>query len=136
MGNMLICSSHQEISHQIHNLARWLHRTLTKVETHKVLIVGHKAGRVVVPGRLVVKHGDYVEFNALNEDVTIFIPNTGILADLVLEISATKSKARQVLEDAPVGEHPYAVFCGGEARNFAEGNSSPVIIIEPPPIGP
>jgi len=88
------------------------------------------------PGRLHVKAGDSVEFGAENTNTTIWIPNAEELfgireKPLIFDIkSGGKSETFTVMQDLPEGkEYPYAVYCEN-SNDFAEGNTSPRMIIE------
>ena len=88
------------------------------------------------PGHLHVKAGDSVEFGAENTNTTIWIPNAKELfgdkrEHLIFDIkSGGKSKTFKVEKDLERGkEYPYAVYCEN-SDDFAEGNTSPRMIIE------
>ena len=90
----------------------------------------------VVPAYVVVqiergKKGGKITFKAVECSAVAFIPNENILANKkrVVLISKNGKTDVQVDKNAPLGEHPYAMFCV-EANDFAVGRSHPVIIID------
>ena len=101
----------------------------SKIEKHK-----HMAH----PGHQYVDPGDTIQFAPRNTDVKIFIPNSTDLFEgkseeyLVLEISKKELSEPFIVKD--IGDEdvkifPYAVYCK-EGNNFAEGGTSPAIIIK------
>ena len=92
--------------------------------------------RFARPGRLGVKSGEEVIFEAKHTNTTIWIPNAKELfgdkrEHLVFDIkSGGKSETFTVKQGLPKGkEYPYAVYCEN-SNDFAEGNTSPRMIIE------
>ncbi|MBL7136264.1 MAG: hypothetical protein ISS81_06695 [Candidatus Marinimicrobia bacterium] len=91
--------------------------------------------RFARPGRLGVKSGEEVIFEAENTNTTIWIPNAEELfgrgEHLVFDIeSGGKSETFTVMPRLRIGkEYPYAVYCEN-SNDFAEGNTSPRMIIE------
>ena len=87
------------------------------------------------PGHLGVESGEEVIFEAKNTNTTIWIPNAeelfGREEHLVFDIeSGGKSETFTVKQGLPKGkEYPYAVYCEN-SNDFAEGNTSPRMIIE------
>ncbi|MCK4297201.1 MAG: hypothetical protein KAX28_11165 [Candidatus Marinimicrobia bacterium] len=95
-----------------------------------------RKSRFVNPGRLCVKSGEEVIFEAKNTTTTIWIPNAEELFEngekhLIFDIeNGDKSKTFKVEKDLERGkEYPYAVYCEN-SDDFAEGNTSPRMIIE------
>jgi len=82
----------------------------------------------VVPGLLQVQPGDDVTFKALNGDVKIWFPVKDLFGVDSLEL---KKKVPQPLTVQQVNsdEYPYSAYCV-TTGTFAEGGSSPIIIIE------
>jgi len=92
--------------------------------------------RFANPGRLGVKIGEEVIFEAENTNTTIWIPNANELFGtkgeyLIFDIkSGGESETFTVMQGLPEGkEYPYAVYCEN-SNDFAEGNTSPRMIIE------
>ena len=92
--------------------------------------------RLANPGRLRVKSGEEVVFEAENTNTTIWIPNAeelfGIRGEhLIFDIeSGGQSETFMVMQGLPIGkEYPYAVYCEN-SNDFAEGNTAPRMIIE------
>ena len=123
-----------------------------------ILSAGGK--NVVWPPYLVVKEGETVVFRAVNTSATIHLPKPAVLVDdtgnidtqttegIVFQVGAgtrkrfkarkrdTKFKnwlkAKKLTKEYPIrGAYAYSVYCQ-EGGDFAEGNSSPVMILEPP----
>jgi hypothetical protein len=93
---------------------------------HKVLILC-KSNKVV-PGLLQVQPGDDVTFKALNGDVKIWFPVKDLFGVDSLQL---KRGAPQTLtvQKKDSDEYPYSPYCL-TTGTFAEGGSSPIIIIE------
>ena len=97
----------------------------------------HKTEHVVLPGVLHVNSNDQITFIASKSNITIFIPNADRLFLQVEknlrfpvnsgEVSETYTVVYNKNEEPLVV--PYAVFCEN-GNDFAEGNSSPKIIVE------
>lgn len=85
----------------------------------------------VDPPEITLHPTDSVEWIAVDDDMTVGIPNRMIFGEEEIEIQKGGSGQLEVLEDAPEGRFPYAVFCHG-GRCFAQGNSHPVMIIKKP----
>jgi hypothetical protein len=91
----------------------------------------------VVPSPIFLKQGESFQFLSVNSNVTLFFPNLSIfdkgheVIRLVPRDSVTVKITSQI--DPAILERsryfPYAVFCDN-ANDFAEGNSSPSMIIE------
>jgi hypothetical protein len=111
-----------------------------------VIVVACEAGKSrVVPGKAMARPGDKLIFIFKSRNAMVFFPEAEVLfgtsqrvftpdegGQLQLQLSESTSmrsalgtKAGQVL----VVEFPYAVYCS-DTREFAEGGSAPVIIIE------
>jgi hypothetical protein len=115
---------------------------------------------VVWPPYLLVKEGEEIVFRAINTSATILLPRPAVLLDENGEVETQTSegvlfqiaegerkrfrarkrdtkfkkwlKDKKLTSDYPMrGAYPYSVFCEKSA-DFAEGNSSPVMIFEPP----
>jgi hypothetical protein len=126
----------------------------------EVLIITVNGKNVVWPPYLVVKKLDSVVFRGVNTSATVVLPKPGLfeeeepeetksgLAGLSFRVDKGKKKRikvrknaqlrdfpgriKETANDYPVpGIYPYAVYCE-DGNDFAVGNSSPVIIIEPP----
>ena len=126
-----------------------------------IFSVGGK--NVVWPPYLFVKEDEAVCIRAVNTSVTILLPKPAVLWDpaeklemmsnegVLFQIPAggckwfvardrkkdTKFtrwlKTKKLTKEYPVrGAYPYSVYCD-KGGDFAEGNSSPVMLVEPPP---
>jgi hypothetical protein len=123
-----------------------------EAKTVTVSIINYGGKSVVWPPVAIVDGGDTIRFHAVNTNATVFIQTAfsfeGMekdkeLLDLpirhVLDVkvkpNVKSDKASADLsaggEDALGGVHPYSVYCAG-GNDFAEGNSNPMILIEPP----
>jgi len=121
-------------------------------KTVTVNVLCYNGKNIVWPPVAVVDGGDTVRFHAVNTDATIFIQSAlsfeGMESDKELfelpkrhtldlkvkpNVKADKSSADLSTEgqDAVGGVYPYSVYCK-DANDFAEGNSNPMILIEPP----
>ncbi|MFZ1947034.1 MAG: hypothetical protein WAW06_05770 [bacterium] len=124
-----------------------------------VLIVSHGGKNLVWPPIVTVKPGETVIFKVVNTTAKVYFPEcelfeetgtanlqgvgTGVVVALGASGGKLKVKSEQALEavgsaaSAVAGgprfprAYPYAVYCscGGD---FAEGHSSPIMIVEPP----
>ena len=122
-----------------------------KMET--VYILSYSGKNIVWPPVVVLDGGDTVKFQAVNTDATIFLE--GALSFEGMEKSAesldvpkkhtlslkVKPQVRRQKPpggltpagtEALAGVYPYSVYCV-EGNDFAEGNSSPIMVLEPPP---
>jgi hypothetical protein len=122
-----------------------------------IVIASFGGKSVVWPPVLVVKPGEEIQFKAVGTSATVFLPKPDAFRDVdalgapaaptrsVVAVGAqgvkikVKGQAATALgasaasaagSPAP-GIYPYAVYCKA-SNDFAEGNSSPVMIIEPP----
>lgn len=91
---------------------------------------------VASPGKQHVKKSDTVMFMAQGTNSVIFIPNANQLFDissnsLTIELkSGNQTQSYTISENVTIGDDfPYAVYCD-EDNDFAEGGSSPRIIID------
>lgn len=121
-----------------------------KMVTVKILSYGGRS--IVWPPVVVVDGEDTIRFHAVNTDATIFLESAFCFEEMENErelfalhkrhvldikvkpnIKADKASAdlRATGRDAVGGIHPYSVYCT-ESNDFAEGQSAPVIMIEPP----
>jgi hypothetical protein len=126
----------------------------------EVMVISYQGKHVVWPPYVVVAPGEEVVFKAVGVDATVFLPMPEMFEDtvdvhdgttrstepaqktdkgLVLEVgkqhTAVRVKKTDGLDAYPVrAAYPYSVYCK-QANTFAEGNSAPVMIIEPPPGG-
>jgi hypothetical protein len=126
----------------------------------EVMVISYQGKHVVWPPYVVVAHGEEVLFKGVGVDATVFLPMPDMFEDeievhtgtartnkpaqktgkgMVLEVGKQHTAVR-VKKTADLGDYatrtayPYSVYCK-EANTFAEGNSAPVMIIEPPPNG-
>jgi len=120
--------------------------------TVTVSIINYGGKSLTWPPVAIVDGGDTIRFHAVNTDATVFIQSAlsfeGMekdkelfdlpirhILDVKVKPNVKPDKASADLspegEDALAGVHPYSVYCAG-GNDFAEGNSNPVIIIEPP----
>ncbi len=80
---------------------------------------------VVLPGRVAVKRTQAVKImNQTAYPITVFVPSAAI------NQTAGPGDSVRVTLDKDVGHYRYAVYCD-EVDDFAEGASSPEIIIKP-----
>lgn len=125
-----------------------------------VTIFTYRDRNVVWPPCVVLKPGEEVVFKSVNTAATVFLPRPELFAvasgatataaaasaapGITLSLSGNAGGARIKIKGQPYavgggsapgnpapGVYPYAVYCKN-ANDFAEGNSSPVMIIEPP----
>jgi hypothetical protein len=130
---------------------------MMSVEVHRVSIVKTTtdgvAKCVVMPGYVCAEPGHKIQFKAVNTEVTIFIPDEVVAGprNRVITLKPQEKRNITVLKKALQesigltdkqsdkhwakhglpGEFPYAVYCR-DLRDFGVGNSSPVMILEPP----
>jgi hypothetical protein len=126
-------------------------------EVHKISIVKTTADGVakcvVMPGYVCAEPGPKIQFKAVNTEATIFIPDEIVAGnrDRVFRLKPQQKKNITVMKKALEesigmtdtqaekhwrsygipGEFPYAVYCN-DLKDFGVGNSSPVMILEPP----
>jgi hypothetical protein len=108
---------------------------------------------VVMPGYVCAEPGHKIQFKAVNTEVTVFIPDEIVAGDrnrvfmlkpqqkknitimkkaLEESIGMTDEQADKHWKNYGIpGEFPYAVYCH-DLKDFGVGNSSPVMILEPP----
>jgi hypothetical protein len=82
----------------------------------------------VVPPAIVANVNEEIRFIAINSAVTVWMPETSLFGVQQFEVKPGAPQT-QTVKGVPGGEYPYAVFCH-VMRRFAEGNSSPIIIVE------
>ena len=133
--------------------ARPVAKKTTKVKkTETVYIISYSGKNIVWPPVIVLDGGDAVKFRAVNTDAAVFFKGAlsfeGMQNDEEIlkvpkkHVLAMKVKPKVLKEKPPgglkpegkeavAGIYPYSVFCS-EGNDFAEGNSSPVMILEPP----
>jgi len=120
---------------------------------HQIMLIREEGSAAVVPGTQTVRPGDTVEFIALGDDFTMYLThkeffsldkNTLEVIDkgsLTIEIMAAQLAAAPA-EPGPEQDAywrdlglpmkvPYAAY-SMKAHSFAEGHSTPVLLIEPP----
>lgn len=113
-----------------------------KTAHHKIRVFVHGGKGRVEPGHLVVKPHDTLEFVTINTDASFFFPDPGVVAAVRkgvnprfgdLKLKPAKTSAPMVFEviKETGGVHPFAVFCAA-TNDFAEGHSSPMMIIDDP----
>jgi hypothetical protein len=121
-------------------------------KTEAVHIISYAGKNIVWPPVIVLDGGDTIRFRAVNTDATVFfkgalsfegmqndeeilkVPKKHVLAMKVKPKVLKKGPAGGLKPEgteAVAGVYPYSVFCS-EGNDFAEGNSSPVMILEPP----
>jgi len=102
---------------------------------HNVEIKCQNGKSLVIPGEIHVKRGDGVRFNAVNTDISLFMPRKDILESSeshsirIRSIKSGHSKTLKVRLDSHPDTYTYGVYCK-ENNDFAEGNSSPKMIVE------
>jgi hypothetical protein len=91
------------------------------------VLLDEASGRPVVrPGRVAVKRAQTVNIrNETNYSIRLYIPRLNVNGQV---ISAGQPPFQPDL-DQPPGHYRYAVYCE-EVEDFAEGGSSPIIIIK------
>jgi hypothetical protein len=121
-------------------------------KTVDVLVASLKKKNIVWPPVVVLDGGDTVRFQAVNTDATIFLEGALSFEGMTQQSEVFRVPKKRILEitvkpdvvaqepsggltaegaEAVAGAYPYSVFCS-EGCDFAEGNSSPVMLIEPP----
>jgi len=121
-------------------------------KTAVVHIISYPGKNIVWPPVVVLDGGDTVQFRAVGTDATIFLQGALSFEGMTEASELFKVPKKHMLEvtvkplvvtekpfegltpggtEAVAGIYPYSVFCS-EGRDFAEGNSTPVMIIEPP----
>ncbi len=112
--------------------------------TKTVKIFCEKSKGIVHPSPLFVTCEDSIEFKAINTAVTIFFPKEELFVEenpyikldpqqekyrRVGKVTLKNKKALESLDFEIPGAYTYAVYCEN-MNDFAEGNSSPSMIIE------
>ena len=95
--------------------------------------------QIVRPGRLHARSGDKVSFRApAGTDIEIWIPKAreifGLKEPLIFTVRRKKTSKpyKVIVRPRKAKEYAYAIYCK-QYDDFAEANSSPIMIIEPPP---
>ncbi|MGD9141442.1 MAG: hypothetical protein PVJ42_07870 [bacterium] len=120
---------------------------------HEIMLIQEDGNAVVVPATQVVRPGDTVKLMAIGDDVTVFFAYKDFfgLDKNTLEVIDGESFTIEIMADqvksAPADPGPerdaywkglglprkvhYAAY-SMKAHSFAEGHSSPILLIEPP----
>ena len=86
-------------------------------------------GPAVRPAVVTLLNGEPVSVvNRTRANIRVFVPSANI--DLAVTPGVANSDLDGRLARLPSGHHTYAVYCE-EVDDFAEGASSPIIIIKP-----
>jgi hypothetical protein len=105
--------------------------------THRVVFVNDRGQAIAVPGKLVVKQGDLIEFHSVDVGrVTLVFPKGILIAkdgrapvcEYHLDQHAAVTFIVQVDEKRSPGMFSYAAYCHG-LDDVALGGSQPKIII-------
>lgn len=126
-----------------------------------VVIMSYGGKTMVWPPCVVVRPGEEVVFKCLNTPAAVFLPkpeiftvgaalaSTSTAAGVTMSLSSNQAVGKLKVKgetisvggkttyapgSAAPGVYPYSAYCKSP-NDFAEGNSSPVIIIEPPDPG-
>jgi hypothetical protein len=94
----------------------------------RIAIVCKDGTARVHPPAIVSAAGEEIRFVAANSAVTVWLPDNILFGVQQFDVPPGDPRTLTV-QKVPGGEYPYAVFCKG-TRRFAEGNSSPIIIVE------
>jgi len=94
----------------------------------EVSIIREKDSWKVSPGELTATKGDTICWKAVNTDAVLLVPKKNLFEQRDFE---TQDGTLELPVKGSKGEYPYAVFCMGPPAGFAEGNSPPVIIVDP-----
>lgn len=128
--------------------------TAAEVTTHTVRIIHYGGKSVVVPGYVIVKPGDTVEFKTIGDSVTVIIPDKDVSEEradtfdigpgktndlLVMKTAYDQAKQKSEADRQKFWREtkklprvvPYVVY-SHKARDFAEGGSVPVLLIDEP----
>jgi plastocyanin len=122
-------------------------------QTHQVMLIHEEGKSVVVPATVKVEPGDTVEFIVLGDSVAVFFPHRDFFDQGQNTFEAgEKTRGKLEVMHKQLGAAPpdrgeawqeywkdlglprelhYAVY-SYRAHDFAEGHSSPVMLIEPP----
>ena len=120
---------------------------------HQIMLIQEDGNAIVVPATQAVRPGDRVIFMAMGDDLTVFLAYKEFFGEdkNTFEVLDGKSYAMDIMADqlrsAPADPGPerdaywkglglprkvyYAAY-SMKAHSFAEGHSSPVLLIEPP----
>jgi hypothetical protein len=102
---------------------------------HELVIQCKNGKSLVTPGTIHVHAGDSLQIRTVNTDITLFMPYRNILESSASHnvrlrtIHSDQSKMLNIREDCSPGTYTYGVFCM-KSRDFAEGGSSPRMIVE------
>ena len=100
----------------------------TSSKVHDIEIICRDGVWKVEPSKVKAKAGDSIHWNVVSSDATLLFPTRKLFWHQDFMIATDKGLVLNVGQDKE-GEYRYAVFCHKE-NDFAEGNSSPIIIIE------
>jgi hypothetical protein len=121
-------------------------------KTETVYILSYSGKNIVWPPVVVLDGDDTVEFHAVNTEATVFLKGALSFQGMAKRAELLEVPQRHILAlkvkpnvrrknppggltpegtEALAGVYPYSVYCD-EGNDFAEGNSSPIMIIEPP----
>lgn len=93
---------------------------------------GNPRGRgkkgIVEPGHCSVENSDMVTWEADETDVVLFFPHRQLFGRREVEIRSGGQETLTVSDTIGKGRYPYAVYCV-ESEDFAEGGSSPIMIV-------
>jgi hypothetical protein len=105
---------------------------------HKIRIIKRQNKCTVHPANLQIERNEKVNFRVFGTEATIFVPNNllfdpkGNAVQVLTLADGQKSDNFSVNADTSSvkdGAYPYAIYCKG-VNDFAEGNSSPTMIVE------
>lgn len=94
----------------------------------------HNNQKVLVD-KIIASHDDIISWEEHDSDITIFIPEAPVIfgkKKRIFDVSKGKTIELKVVDKPDIGKERryfYAVF-HKDARNFAESNSNPEIIIQ------
>jgi hypothetical protein len=95
-----------------------------------IMIICRKSSAQVRPAQFIAKEKDNITFKAVRSDVTLFFPNSALFGCSSARLdSSNKREATLTVQKVQRDAYPYAVYCD-DLNDFAEGNSSPEMIIE------
>ena len=101
----------------------------------RVRVIKRQNRCTIHPANLQIQKGDKVNFRVFGSDATVFVPNdllldrTGNPVQVLPLSDGVKSEDYTVKQGVTDGPYPYAIYCK-EVNDFAEGNSSPTMIVE------
>jgi hypothetical protein len=94
----------------------------------------HEKRRVFVD-KIIAGHDDTISWEAHDSDISIFVPESGKIFgtdDRIFDVPKGKNIELKVVDKPAAGEQKryfYAIY-HSDARDFAESNSNPEIIIQ------